>query len=124
MSGITMLVPNAVLPKLSPSSSVVDAMSGMMWAFASFADLVGAPLARTLVNTGTNSYKYGQVFSGLAMCIGFELLCVPAVHITRQRFWSTSRVSFEGPPNGICSKRTDLAQTSPVNSRYAVLPKI
>lgn len=57
----------------------------MMWTFAAFAALIGAPLAGILVNKKTNNYRYGQLFSGLSIFLGAASLCVPAVHITRKR---------------------------------------
>lgn len=83
MSGITVSVPNAVVPRLSTFHRV-GARTGMMWCFVSFAALIGAPIAGTLLNEKTNSYRNGQLFSGLSICIGSALLCVPAVHVGRK----------------------------------------
>lgn len=84
MSGITVSMPNAVLPKLS-NPTVLGARSGMMWAFVSIAALIGAPIAGKLINTGFVDYRNGQLFSGISICAGAALLCVPAVHITHKR---------------------------------------
>jgi len=84
MSGITVSLPNAVLPRLSPAH-VVGARSGMMWCIVSFAALIGAPIAGILVNTETNDYKRAQMFSGISICLGACALCVPAWHIGRKR---------------------------------------
>ena len=84
MSGITVSFPNSVLPKLS-APSTEGARSGMMWTFVSFAALVGAPVAGALTPSGTDSYRNGQIFSGLSICLGSVLLCIPAIHVTRKR---------------------------------------
>lgn len=84
MSGIAVSVPNAILPKISPPS-MVGARSGIMWAIVAFAALIGAPLAGLLVDTHTGSYRNGQLFSGLSICLGSVMLCVPAVHISRKK---------------------------------------
>lgn len=84
MSGITVSFPNAVLPRISPSHPV-GARSGMMWCFVSFAALIGAPIAGVLVNTRTNDYKKAQMFSGISICLGASMLCVPAWQIAKKR---------------------------------------
>ena len=83
-AGIAVSVPNAVLPKISPSSTA-GARSGMMWAIVAFAALIGSPLAGLLVDTYTGNYRNGQLFSGLSICLGSAMLCVPAVYISRQK---------------------------------------
>ncbi|KAK3620170.1 hypothetical protein LTR56_023564 [Elasticomyces elasticus] len=88
MSGIVVSVPNVMIPELSPSMSVVGARSGMMWTFVAFAGLIGAPLAGLLVNTRTNNYAHGLVFSGVSMCVGSAMLCLLVVHITRSKLTS------------------------------------
>ncbi|KAK3713010.1 hypothetical protein LTR37_008695 [Vermiconidia calcicola] len=85
MSGITVSLPNAVVPRLSPSASVVGARTGMMWSFVSFAALIGAPIAGALVDPQTNSYKHGQMFSGISICFAAALLTVPAIQVGRKR---------------------------------------
>lgn len=84
MSGITVSMPNAVLPRLSPSH-VLGVRSGMMWSFVSFAALIGAPIAGILVNTKTNDFRKAQMFSGISICLGAFMLCVPAWHIAKNR---------------------------------------
>lgn len=84
MSGITVSLPNAVVPRLSPHN-YVGARTGMMWCFVSFAALIGAPIAGVLVDTKNNDYRNGQLFSGISICFGAALLCMPAVHINRKR---------------------------------------
>ena len=84
MSGIVVSIPNAVVSKLS-SFATVGSRSGMMWTFASFAALVGAPIAGVLIDNKTHNYRNGQLFSGISMCLGAAMLCVPAVHVTRKR---------------------------------------
>lgn len=84
MSGITVSIPNAVVPRLSPHN-YIGARSGMMWSFVSFAALIGAPLAGKLTDAKTGNFKNGQIFSGVSICAGAILLCAPAVHIGKKR---------------------------------------
>ncbi|KAF4427554.1 MFS transporter asaE [Colletotrichum fructicola] len=85
MSGIAVALPNAIVPRLAPYANVVGARTGMMWCFVAFAALIGAPIAGVLVDTATNDYSRGQLFSGLSICLGAALLCVPAVHVGRRK---------------------------------------
>ncbi|KAJ0271949.1 hypothetical protein Brms1b_013096 [Colletotrichum noveboracense] len=85
MSGIAVALPNAIVPRLAPYASVVGARTGMMWCFVAFAALIGAPIAEILVDTATNDYSRGQLFSGLSICLGAALLYVPAVHVARRK---------------------------------------
>ena len=85
MSGITVSLPNAVVPRLSPSTSVVGARTGMMWSFSAFATLFGAPIAGALIDAQTNSYKRGQIFSGVSICLGAGLLGISAAQSGRKR---------------------------------------
>ena len=79
MAGIAVSLPNAVVPNLSPFTSVVGTRTGMMWSFVAFASLIGAPIAGALVDTDTGNYQHGEVFSGVSICFGALLLCGPAV---------------------------------------------
>ena len=79
MAGIAVSLPNAVVPNLSPFTSVVGTRTGMMWSFVAFASLIGAPIAGALVDTDTGNYQHGAVFSGVSICFGALLLCGPAV---------------------------------------------
>ncbi|KAL3295004.1 MFS general substrate transporter [Colletotrichum asianum] len=85
MSGIAVALPNAIVPRLAPYANVVGARTGMMWCFVAFAALIGAPIAGVLVDTATNDYSRGQLFSGLSICLGAALLCVPAVHVATRK---------------------------------------
>ncbi|KAF6816523.1 MFS monocarboxylate [Colletotrichum sojae] len=85
MSGIAVALPNAVVPRLVPLANVVGARTGMMWSFVAFAALIGAPIAGMLVDTAKNDYSRGQLFSGLSICLGAVLLCIPAVHVARKK---------------------------------------
>ncbi|KAF2168688.1 hypothetical protein M409DRAFT_65553 [Zasmidium cellare ATCC 36951] len=84
MSGIVVSIPNVVVARLSAFTQV-GSRSGMLWTIVAFAALVGAPIAGVLVDSDTNSYKWGQVFSGLCICAGAAVLCVPALYISRKR---------------------------------------
>ena len=84
MSGIAVSVPNSVVPKLA-TYSTEGARSGMMWTLVSFAALIGAPLANVLTQEGTGSYRNGQMFSGVCICVGSALLCIPAVFVSRKK---------------------------------------
>ena len=83
MAGIAVSLPNALVPKLSPMSSVVGARTGMMWFFAAFASLIGSPIAGLLIDTEENDYQGGKIFSGTSICLGAALLCVPAIRVTK-----------------------------------------
>ncbi|KAK2779370.1 MFS monocarboxylate [Colletotrichum kahawae] len=85
MSGIAVALPNAIVPRLAPYANVVGARTGMMWCLVAFAALIGAPIAGVLVDAATNDYSRGQLFSGLSICLGAALLCVPAVHVARTK---------------------------------------
>nr|POE80086.1 aspyridones efflux protein apdf [Quercus suber] len=84
MSGIAVSIPSSVVTSLSAFKQV-GTRSGMMWTVVAFASLIGAPIAGVLVDTSTNSYKWGQLFSGLSIVTGSAMLCVPAVYIQRKR---------------------------------------
>ncbi|OAP60787.1 hypothetical protein AYL99_05789 [Fonsecaea erecta] len=83
MAGITVAIPAAVVPLLSPTPSVVGARTGMAWSGAACAGLIGGPIAGALVNTTTNDYAHGQAFGGAASLFGGLLLIYPAVTIAR-----------------------------------------
>jgi MFS family permease len=83
MAGITVAIPAAVVPLLSPTPSVVGARTGMAWSGAAFAGLIGGPIAGTLVETKTNNYTHGQAFGGAASLFGGLLLIYPAVYIAK-----------------------------------------
>ena len=83
MAGITVAIPAAVVPLLSPSPSVVGARTGMAWSGAAFAGLIGAPIAGLLVDSKTNNYTHAQAFGGVASLLGGVLLIYPAVYIAR-----------------------------------------
>ena len=83
MAGITVAIPAAVVPLLSPSPSVVGARTGMAWSGAAFAGLIGGPIAGALADSKTNNYTHGQAFGGAASLLGGLLLIYPAVTIAR-----------------------------------------
>ena len=84
MSGIAVSVPNSVLPKLATRNNE-GARSGMMWTLVSFAALVGAPVAGMLAEDKTGIGRRGQLFSGICICGGAAMLCVPAIHVARKK---------------------------------------
>jgi predicted MFS family arabinose efflux permease len=84
MSGITVAIPAAVVPLLSPTPNVIGARTGMAWSGAAFAGLVGSPIAGLLVNKTTNDYTHGQIFGGAACLLGGVLLMYPAFYIARR----------------------------------------
>ncbi|OCT51584.1 putative MFS monocarboxylate transporter [Cladophialophora carrionii] len=83
MAGITVAIPAAVVPLMSPTPSVVGARTGMAWAGAALAALIGGPIAGALVDTKTDNYTHGQAFGGAASLLGGLLLIYPAVTIAR-----------------------------------------
>ncbi|KIX94404.1 uncharacterized protein Z520_09790 [Fonsecaea multimorphosa CBS 102226] len=83
MAGITVAIPAAVVPLLSPTPSVVGARTGMAWSGSAFAGLIGGPIAGALVNTTTDDYARGQAFGGAVSLFGGLLLIYPAVTIAR-----------------------------------------
>lgn len=75
-------IPNAVASRLS-SPSQVGFRIGAMWTAGAFAELVGAPIAGTLVTKSSHdepnvSYVGGQVFGGVSILLGAAFLVVPA----------------------------------------------
>ncbi|OAG43739.1 hypothetical protein AYO21_01966 [Fonsecaea monophora] len=93
MAGITVAIPAAVVPLLSPSPSVVGARTGMAWSGSAFAGLIGGPIAGALVNTATDDYAHGQAFGGAASLLGGLLLIYPAITIAR------GNKRYQKPPN-------------------------
>ncbi|ETI22438.1 hypothetical protein G647_06513 [Cladophialophora carrionii CBS 160.54] len=83
MAGITVAIPAAVVPLMSPTPSVVGARTGMAWAGAALAALIGGPIAGALVDTEADNYTHGQAFGGAASLLGGLLLIYPAVTIAR-----------------------------------------
>lgn len=53
---------------------------GIMWMLGAFAELVGTPIAGTLVTqeNGKTNYLCGQLFGGLSILIGAAFLVAPA----------------------------------------------
>lgn len=82
MSGITVSLPNAVVPRLSVKA-VVGARTGMMWSFVAFAALIGSPIAGLLIDPDKGDYRNGEIFSGVSICLGAALLCGPAIYVTK-----------------------------------------
>lgn len=85
LQGIPVSFPNAVMPRLSPSASVVGARTGMMWMFVSLATLVGAPLGGLLIDAEAGDYSRGQIFSAVSICAGSLMLVIPALQIAKKR---------------------------------------
>lgn len=83
MAGITVAIPAAVVPLLSPTPSVVGARTGMAWSGAAFAGLIGSPIAGALVETKTNNYTHGQAFGGAMSLFGGLLLIYPTMTIAK-----------------------------------------
>lgn len=84
MAGITVAIPAAVVPLLSPSASVVGARTGMAWSGAAFAALIGGPIAGALVDTKTNDYAHGEAFGGAVTLFGGLVLIYPAMTIAKK----------------------------------------
>lgn len=112
MAGITVAIPAAVVPLLSPSANVVGARTGMMWSGSALAALIGGPIAGSLVDTKTNDYRNGQIFGGAVSTFGGLLLIYPALAIAR------GPKRYQRPPSsaGLEPERRDV----PVESNQSV----
>lgn len=82
MSGIVVSIPNAVASRLSQRSNIGFRI-GVMWTAGAFAELVGSPIAGSLVKKTDAGVSYlgGQIFGGLSILIGAALLAYPAQSI-------------------------------------------
>jgi predicted MFS family arabinose efflux permease len=111
MAGITVAIPAAVVPLMSPTPSVVGARTGMAWSGAAFAGLIGGPIAGALVDTKTDNYTHGQAFGGAASLFGGLLLIYPAVTIAR----GNKRYHKPTPP--LPSVESSLQRIEPKDSK-------
>ncbi|KAI0155203.1 MFS general substrate transporter [Xylariaceae sp. FL1272] len=77
-AGSVITIPNAVASRLSNPSNT-GLRLGIMWTAGAFAELVGTPIAGTLVtqHNGKSNYLGCQLFGGLSILIGASLLVVP-----------------------------------------------
>ncbi|KAJ8131843.1 hypothetical protein O1611_g1783 [Lasiodiplodia mahajangana] len=78
-AGSVITIPNAVASRLSKPSNTGQRI-GIMWTAGAFAELVGTPIAGTLVTqvNGKTNYLGGQLFGGLSILIGAAFLIAPA----------------------------------------------
>ncbi|KAI0102127.1 MFS general substrate transporter [Nemania sp. FL0031] len=78
-AGSVITIPNAVASRLSKPSNTGQRI-GIMWTAGAFAELVGTPIAGTLVtqDDGKTNYLGGQLFGGLSILIGAAFLIAPA----------------------------------------------
>ncbi|KAI1130743.1 MFS general substrate transporter [Nemania abortiva] len=79
VAGSVITIPNAVASRLSKPSNTGQRI-GIMWTAGAFAELVGTPIAGTLVTqvNGKTNYLGGQLFGGLSIVIGAAFLIAPA----------------------------------------------
>ncbi|EXJ68276.1 uncharacterized protein A1O5_08891 [Cladophialophora psammophila CBS 110553] len=112
MAGITVAIPAAVVPLLSPTPNVVGARTGMAWSGSAFAGLIGGPIAGALVNTTTSNYAHGQAFGGAASLFGGLLLMYPAFTIAR----GNKRYQKTRPPTHDVEVSSPSAQADQVTS--------
>jgi MFS family permease len=79
-SGAVVSLPPTALVTICPDLSKIGTRLGMSFSFAGFGLLVGNPIAGALLRSGLH-YEGLQVFSGIAVIIGFVLLgCATMVH--------------------------------------------
>lgn len=84
MSGIVVTIPNAVASRLSKPSNT-GLRIGIMWTAGAFAELIGTPIAGSLITRSDDGVSYvgGQIFGGLSILLGAMFLIVPAWSILK-----------------------------------------
>lgn len=83
-SGAVVALPPTALITISPDISKVGTRLGMSFSFAGFGLLVGNPIAGALLRSEFH-YKGLQIFSGIAVIIGFILMgCATLVYTARK----------------------------------------
>jgi len=90
-SGIMSALFTAVIPDLSPDLGVVGTRIGMMMGFIAFGNLIGSPIAGTIIamqgnsNNVVSGYLGMQMWSAACLMVATLLLVYPLLHIRRVR---------------------------------------
>ena len=87
LSSVVVALPNATIPLLSPTMSVVGTRTGMYWAVAGLGLLIGSPVAGKLIVNRSRStvFWHLQAFAGCSMVVGTALLIYPMIYVAKQR---------------------------------------
>lgn len=86
-SSVIVALPNATIPLLSPTMSVVGTRIGMCWAVGGLGLLIGSPIAGRLIVEGAEGpiWWHLQAFAGCSMVVGTLLLIYPMLYVAKKR---------------------------------------